>query len=193
VSFDAAYYLAQLQALLPPGIAWPREPGALSDTLAALAEEMARVDGRAEDLQDEADPRSTVELLGDWERAFGLPDPCTDLPDAYGERVDALVGKVTRIGGQSPSYFIAVAARLGFTVTITEFDPFTVDDTVGDVLSGEEWQFAWRVNAPAETVSYFTVDSYVTERLADWGNERLECAIARLKPAHTTVLYAYGA
>lgn len=193
MGFSAEYYQSHLQALLPPGLAWPRDEGALADTLRAIAEEMARVDGRAEDLLRESDPRGTVELLVDWERAFGLPDPCTDLPDTYAERIAPLVEKVTRIGGQSPGYFIAVAARLGFTVTITEFDPFTVDDTVDDSLTGEDWQFAWRVNAPAETVSYFTVDSYVTERLAEWGNERLECAIDRLKPAHTTVLYAYGA
>lgn len=192
MSYGVAFYIAQLQALLPPGIAWPVEQGALADTLGALAEEMARVDGRASDLREEADPRTTVELLADWERAFGLPDPCTELPDTYAERIAALVEKVGRVGGQSPAYFIGVAARLGYTVTITEFDPFTVDDRVDDRLYGEAWQFAWQVNAPAETVSYFTVDSYVTERLAEWGNVRLECAIDRIKPAHTTVIYAYG-
>lgn len=192
MAYPTSYYLGQLQALLPPGIAWPREEGTLLDTLNALAEEFARVDGRASDLREEADPRTTSELLPDWERAFGLPDPCVTIPDTYGERIAALVEKVTRIGGQSPAYFIAVAARLGFTITITEFNPFTVEKTVEDTLTGEAWQFAWRVNAPPATVTYFSVVSYVSEPLADWGNGGLECAITRLKPAHTTVLYAYA-
>ena len=192
MAHTAAHYLDDLKALLPPGIAWPRDGGTQDDVLGALAEELARVDARAADLLEEADPRTTAELLPDWERAFGLPDPCVDLPDTYGERIVALVEKMSRIGGQSPTYFIALAARLGFTVTITEFDPFTVEDTVEDTITGQDWQFAWQVNAPPETVTAFTVDGYVTEPLADWGNVRLECAIARLKPAHTTVLFAYA-
>lgn len=190
--FPAEHYLTQLRALLPPGIAWPRDDGDLGRTLAALAEELARVDARAWDLVDEADPRTTVELLPEWERAFGLPDPCVDQPDTYGERIDALVEKVTRIGGQSPAYYIAVAARLGYTVTITEFDPFTFASTFDELLYGQDWQFAWQVNAPEETVRFFEFTSGFDEPLADWGNGPLECVINRLKPAHTYVLFAYG-
>jgi uncharacterized protein YmfQ (DUF2313 family) len=186
------FYRAQLQALLPLGAAWPREEGVLTDMLSALAEEFARVDGRGADLLEESDPRTTTELLAEWERAFGLPDPCTAQADTYAERIADLVEKVTRIGGQSRAYFIALAARLGYTITLTEFDPFTVESVVEELLYDENWQFAWRVNAPAVAVTYFTTASYVTEPLADWGNERLECVINRVKPAHTIALFAYA-
>ncbi|MGE0487324.1 MAG: YmfQ family protein [Gammaproteobacteria bacterium] len=189
----AAQYREQLAALLPLGAAWPREgDSVLGRVLLAVADELARLDARAWDLVDEADPRTTVELLPEWERAFGLPDPCVDQPDTYGERIDALVEKVTRIGGQSPGYFIAVAARLGYTITITEFDPFTFASTFDELLYGQDWQFAWQVNAPEETVRWFEYTSGFDEPLADWGNEQLECVLTRLKPAHTTIIFAYG-
>ena len=41
-------------------------------------------------LIDESDPRSTLEMLNDWERAFGLPDSCTDAADTLAERQNAL-------------------------------------------------------------------------------------------------------
>lgn len=74
---DAEAYLRQFQAALPVGAAWPRAADAtLTQLLAALAGEFARADARSENLVDESDPRGTVELLIDWERAYGLPAPC---------------------------------------------------------------------------------------------------------------------
>lgn len=189
----AEHYLSQLQALLPEGAAWSREPDAtLTSVLTALAEEFARLDGNAVSLLDEADPRTTLDLLPEWERAFGLPDECADQVDTLAERREALTEKVTRIGNQSRQYYIDIASRLGYEVTITEFRGHTVLNAVNDPLYSIDWIFTWRVNAPEETVRNFTVVSGVNEPLADWGNEILECAIERVKPAHTNVLFAYG-
>ena len=189
----AEHYLSQLQALLPPGAAWPREDGqTLTEFLHALAEEFARIDGRASDIIREMDPRTVIEMLTDWERAYGLPDPCTQAADTIPERINVLYEKVIRVGDQSPQYFIDVAAQLGFEITITEFFPFTVGSLANELLYGQAWRFAWRVNAPAETVTLFDMRSGVDEPLRDWGNEILECVISRLKPAHTHVQFAYG-
>src|SRR3546814_16731414 len=99
---DRAAYLAQLQTLLPPGDAWPRDPDAvLTRMLDAFAAALAQVDGRAGDLITEADPRSTDELLEDWERVTGLPDPCAgDEQTAEGRR-GRVVKKLPNRGGQS--------------------------------------------------------------------------------------------
>lgn len=189
----ATAYREQLQALLPPGAAWPREPGAvLTQVLDALAEELARVDGRGDDLVAESDVRGATELLAEWERVLGLPDACTGAADTAVERRAAAHEKLTRLGGATPAYFIAVAARLGFTVTITEFRRHTVADDVVTPLRGVAWCYAWQVNAPAETVTVHTVQSTVADPLRDWGNAVLECVIGRLKPAHTHVLFAYA-
>lgn len=190
-------YLAQLQALLPQGPAWPREANAaLTQLLAAWADELARVDGRAADLIEEADPRTTAELLADWERVADLPDACVA---AYGitqttaQRRAALVAKLTTIGGQSAAYFISLAASLGYTISVTEFAPFTAGSDAGDDLTNGDWAYAWQVNAPQETIIEFSAGaSSAGDPLRAWGNELLECVIRRLRPAHTHVLFAYG-
>lgn len=69
--------LAELLALLPPGWALPK---ATDSRLAALltpqAEGLATIEGSVHALLAEADPRTTAALFEEWERAFGLPDPC---------------------------------------------------------------------------------------------------------------------
>lgn len=188
-------YLRQLQALLPPGPAWPKDDAAtLTRLFGALAAELSRVDGRAWQLVEEADPRTTGELFADWERVAGLPDACAE---AFGgtqtpaQRRAALVAKLVTLGGQTPAYFIGLAAALGYAITITEFRKHTVLSDVNYPLYNDAWHFAWQVNAALNTVTNFNVKSNVTEPLASWGNALLECVINRLKPAHTHVLFAY--
>ena len=74
--------------LLPQGQAWPREQGStLVQTCDGLSEYWGFVDGRAADLLErESDPRKTIELLPEWERAWGLPDPCFPSATTIGER-----------------------------------------------------------------------------------------------------------
>lgn len=185
-------YLKQLQALLPQGPAWSREPDAvLTKLLTAFAEEFARVDGRIDGLLNEADPRTTSELLEDWERVAGLPDLCTGIPETIAQRRELLVAKLTNTGGQSRQFFIDLAAKLGYDITITEFKRFRVTSRVNEQLTNADWSYAWRVNAQQDTVRTFRVNGRVSEPLATWGNQPLECMITRLKPAHTHVQFAY--
>ena len=188
-------YLSQLQALLPQGPAWPREPDALlTRLLDGFAEEFARIDARTDQLIDEADPRTTYELLADWERVAGLPGTCALLAGidlTVEQRRAALVAKITERGGQSRAYFIALAALLGFTITITEFHEYSVNDDIESALNGEDWNFAWQINAPLNTVIDMTVASNVDTPLSVWGNALLECALSKDKPAHTVALFAY--
>ena len=115
-------YAEALGNLLPTGAAWDRDPnGALGLLISALGQVWGDVDGRALDLlQIETDPRFTLELLGDWERAFGLPDPCIPVVQTLPERRAALVQKMTLQGGQSRAFFIVIAASLGYAITMTE-------------------------------------------------------------------------
>lgn len=188
-------YLAQLQALLPPGPAWSQDADApITRLLDGLAQELARVDGRALQLLEEADPRATAELFADWERAAGLPDACAV---AFGgdqttaQRRAALLGRLSAMGGQSAAYYVGLAAAIGYAITITEFHEHTVNDDVEHPLYGAAWIFCWQVNAALNTVIDITVDSTVDDPIAAWGNSLLECVIRRLEPAHTTVLFSY--
>lgn len=122
-------------SLLPQGQAWPKYPGTTLDLACrGLAEYWGFVDSRAADLLErESDPRYTIELLPDWERNWGLPDPCYTAPQTIGERQLALIMRMTMVGSQSRQFFIDVAAMLGYTITISEYRPFVVGmDRCGD-------------------------------------------------------------
>ena len=134
-------------------------------------------------------------MLPDWERVARLPDKCSGvLEETIQGRRHALLTKLTSTGGQSPGYFIGIAATLGYTVTIEEFRPFRVGRSrVGDSLTNGDWIFTWLVRAPEVSVTSFRVGtSAVGERLRTWGNDTLECKLNQLKPAHTIALFAYG-
>ncbi len=193
---DVGAYTAQLQQLLPTGAAWTRDPAAtLTAVLAALAAEFARVDARVDDLLTEIDPRSTYELLTDWERVLGLPDGCAPVLGTLAERRAGLIQKLAGLGGQTPAFFVALAAALGFDVVIHEFDSDVDDYSPGLDISGGKWRLVWRVEVLDQTD--FTVFragvSAAGDRLTEGGALDLECVIKRAKPAHTLVLFTYPA
>jgi len=194
VAISQAEYRQQLMDLLPPSDVLDKSVDSnLSKLLDAMAEEFARLDSRVDVLISEADPRTATEMLGDWERELALPGDCAPLEPSLMGRRDAVHSKLTERGGQSRQYFIDIAARLGFTITITEFRPFVASSLAGEVISnGTDWMYTWQVNAPAATVRPFVAGSGAGEALASWGNALLQCAISEDKPAHTHVNFAYG-
>jgi uncharacterized protein YmfQ (DUF2313 family) len=186
-------YAQTLRKLLPRGPAWRPEVGTrLAALLLGLAEELVRIDGRARALIEESDPRTTFEMLGEYERVYGLPDPCAGESQSTAQRRASLLQKITSLGGQTAAYYIGVAAVLGFEITITEFHSHTVIDDVTHPLYGIDWNYAWQVNAPLETIIYWTVDGSVDDPLSTFGNDQLECVLSDLKPAHTTIIHAYS-
>jgi len=128
-------YAEAMQALLPLGQAWPRHQ---DSTLMKVVRGLCRIWGDFEIrashlLEQESDPRITIELLPDWERNWGLPDPCYSAPQSVGERQFALVQRMTIEGAQSREFFIGIAADIGYTITISEYRPFFIAmDGCGD-------------------------------------------------------------
>jgi uncharacterized protein YmfQ (DUF2313 family) len=77
-------------------------------------------------------------------------------------------------------------------VTITEYQPHTCEHDCEYPVYDDPWAYAWQVNALLDTIRESTCESSCEDPLRSWGNTALECAIARLKPGHTTVLFAYN-
>jgi len=191
---DAFAYLQQLQALLPTGLAWVRFQSAyLSALLSAIAEEFARIDARIDDLINEADPRTTYELITDWERLLNLPDPCVTQDLTIDQRRAAIFSKLTMHGGQSRPYFIGLAEALGYAgATIDEYLPAYCDGFCDDSLWSEDDKWTWQLNLPSDGATYIaTCDGPCDVPLQSWGDEVIECRINQYKPGHTTVLFAY--
>jgi uncharacterized protein YmfQ (DUF2313 family) len=183
-------YYALLLALRPTGPAWPAD----DDHLRAMADGLARAHNRALGLLDEADPRTTLEMLGAWERNAGLPDECTGPVEGLEARRARLVQQITGRGGQSRAFYTSLAEGLGYPgTTIKEYRRMTCRSRVRSALNPDPWVHAWRLNVPAEAgIRRMTSRSRCNERLRTWGNAVLECVIRRLAPAHTNVLFSYG-
>ena len=196
MSHSVSEYAELLKKLLPPGSAFPRDPGTnLEKVLLGCAEEFARVEARGEFLAIDVVPASTVELLPDWERVAGLPDKCSgELEQTIQGRRNALVAKLSSTGGQSVGYFIEVARQLGYVIEIKEFRPFRAGlSAAGDALTNGDWVYTWKIDAPETTIIEFRAGiSAAGEPLRSWGNSALECKLNQLKPAHTVALFGYG-
>lgn len=194
VSLGADDFRAMLQNLLPQGPAWPRETDSVqSRILAGAADGLARVHALAALLTEvEADPRLTTLLLPEWERAYGLPDPCTPLSPSLPQRRAALLARIAAQGGASPAYFVSVAAALGFAITITEFPVFDTDSDVEAAINDEDWAFAWQVNGAGVTLQEIDVEEWTVEDpLTTWGNNTLTCTLRQIAPAHTILIFSF--
>jgi uncharacterized protein YmfQ (DUF2313 family) len=172
-------------AKLPVGEVWPRAPGT---TLYAFMSQIALVWARwaqrvAKFLLVEAFPPTSLDLLPDWERVLGLPEPCIPVEGlTVSERQLAVREKLARRpGGQSREYFTGIAIRLGYhepgpsayqfpatlpmpvgralRITITEYRPFMFGvSRLGDPrwrFSPPEMRFVWRVTVPGPRVTWF--------------------------------------
>jgi uncharacterized protein YmfQ (DUF2313 family) len=215
VQRTAAEYAQAFMALLPAGPAWPREPDrVLHSFISGLAgiwgDPVERLAALL--LTQESDPRSTVVLLPDWEEAFGLPDSCAPVPTSIGERQQALVAKMTLLGGQSRAFFIAAAAAIGYQISIREFSPFMCGvSRCGDTrwldaedggdgthyrweLGSPDMRFYWTVSVDSMRVTNFHCglgQTGVTPLLGFSLPADLECMLTRLKPAHTDLIFDY--
>lgn len=189
-------YLHQLQDLLPRGQAWTRDKDAnLTKVLGLIAGELQRVADRVDALHTEADPRTTLEMLEDWEHTAALPDTCASSASTYQERIAALVDKITRTGGQSPAFYIGIAERLGYEIEIEEFEPWICGwSECGEELNGgDDVRFQWlvRVLGP-RLIEFIAGASECGDALGDFIQaEDLECILRILKPAHTNLIVTY--
>ena len=190
-------WLAALQALLPPGRAFSREPGSvLTKALGAIAALLLAAQLRFEDLICQRDPRLATSLLPEWERTLGLPDACTPAGQTRIDRQLAAYQRYTEQGGQSRTYFIDLANKLGEAgTTITEHRPMTCNGHCNDALYGAADRFVFLLNLPraALNVRAMTCNSHCNSPLQQYTPSVIECVIKERKPAHTNVLFAYTA
>lgn len=195
--YSQSDYAAMIGQLLPQGAAWTREDGTvLAALVQALATEPARLDATAHELLAELDPQRTLQLLALWEEMCGLPDQCSQPGETVAERRAAVVLRLTAQGGQTPAYFADLATMMaGGACSVREYRPFRAGlSRAGDPLTNGAWPSCFAIKAPATPVRAFRAGrGCAGEPLRTWGNERLECVIRRLAPAHTTVKFHYGA
>lgn len=146
-------YLAAAQRLAPSGRAWPRtSKGIFTLYLSAVAAVAHRVHHALVTLFGrDLDPAQTVELLPEWERAFGITRR-----GSFDQRRANLVTVIGDPGGFTSAHYLALAASIGIVITTTVLGPFQ-----------------WRVNASA---SLSATDRAALEALINQNN-RVTCAV----------------
>lgn len=215
---DHAAYVHQYFARLPTGPVWPRRLGTtLHKLVTGVTAVAARFAARAAYfVHVEAFPPRANELLTDWERVLGLPEPClgVDVADlTIAERQAAIGEKLARRPGAQDRYYMrARAAALGYDVTITEYRPaqcaltqcgFQQSSEAGGKLlidgagcGTPAIRFVWRVTIAEPRLTWFAVgagggrcalDPLLTIARAD----DLECVLEKIKPAHTKLIFDY--
>jgi uncharacterized protein YmfQ (DUF2313 family) len=193
--------LPQVLALVPRGAAWGSDEygdgqGASPNQLGfwtAVASWSAASYARDADIAAQAFPSLVTWSLDDWESEYGLPDPCITDAQSTDQRLQALRAKFALIGASSPNYLICLAASLGYTVWIEEYNPLRCYDfRAGDRCFDLPWGDVFEVHAAVTTESVLRCDLFFAgDRLATWGNSELECAINTAKQPQTLAFFSY--
>ena len=200
VQWSAGDYAGVIAGHLPDGEAWPRDAdSSLMAWVSGCAQIWGDVSARAAALLVvEADPRLTAQMIDEWERAFGLPDPCVKRTLTLPERRVALVNKLTTQGGQSRQFFIDTAAALGYAISIREFRPFQFGlSSFGGkrgAFFGPMSRFFWRVTVtgPRLTRFQFGASSFGRDSFLEIVKAvDLQCVFTRWGPAQCTVVFNY--
>jgi Uncharacterised protein conserved in bacteria (DUF2313) len=70
-------------------------------------------------LAEELDPRTTTEMIGEWEEALSLPDPCLPVPATLAERRARIMLRLSMRRWTTAQDWHELAALFGLTITIT--------------------------------------------------------------------------
>lgn len=112
------YHLSHLM-LLPSGLAWSKDSGALKQLSEALTKAYGRVSEADDALEKEIFPETSSYLLEEYEEAFGLPE-CDSLGEqTIARRRQAVYAKDTLPGDLSAWGLEALCASYGFDVEIS--------------------------------------------------------------------------
>lgn len=200
-------YASLLKRLFPKGWAW-NFGDQFNSLIQSLAYEPARLEARTLDFMDELDPRTTFEMLDNWERLLQIPDECTPAGDpSIFERRVRVLQKLTTGGGQSITFYKLIAQQLGYDVSVVDVKNYK-DFRAGFARAGDEltnstnpdgsvsdagWVYTWQLKGPAALVRYFRAGQGTAgQPLVLFSNDTLECVIKKYSPAHTTVLFNFG-
>lgn len=158
----------------------------LSDLIDGLVVELSRIGVRTDDILLEMDPRTTVELLPDWERVADLPDPCAAAPVTIPDRQAALTARITSrggdTGGSTVAMLLAIAVELGYAdafVRRFHLPAFTCTSLCSDPLNSRNagWPFVYEIVLPHDD--------------GQTNGDIVKCQIDRTAMAHLGLTYSF--
>lgn len=198
--------LPQVLALTPRGAAWGRDEAGngqgASPVLLGLwrvvAASLAEIYTAAFETASQAIPSAITWSLDDWEVELGLPDSCVSIMGGDVARLAAIRAKWMASGNASPAYFICYARGFGSEITIEEPVAFTCDQSVcagEDQTSDLNLTTIWIVRPQKGVFGYFYPDLGqvdVTPLESFVVDKSLECAMRKVSPTHTHLIFDYS-
>ncbi len=184
-----------LLARLPDGFAFPNDLNTyVAARLRPVAEEWSRIEQAMESFEEELDPGTAINLLPDYLRVLG--------PDPYGrDELTLSLEQQSILAHQRwvdapiicPGYFVRVAADLGITITIEEFElPVCGEAHCGDELRAWLSQCVYLVTLPSDDVwDAICGASVCGDTLGGFTPSVLEPFIQDRTPLYTRPVFAY--
>jgi uncharacterized protein YmfQ (DUF2313 family) len=165
--------------------------GVLPDDLAVDGRSLDAAQAQAEILLEEMFPDTSVLLLPSWERICGITPPSGA---SIQSRQAAVLAQLRSTPGDiKKPYFIALAARLGYTITIVNYVPFMSGwGRAGDSLYITLAPYIWIVTVVGTPVYHFRAgQSAAGEALTSWPSQgALQALLNNLKPADVCMVFA---
>jgi len=182
---------ANLLALLLPPVSYTPSAPTLAGELAAEGQALDAAQHSANRVTAAVTPYFAEQLLPDWERVCGITPPAGA---GYQQRLQAVLAKLAETGGLSIPYFTRLAAALGYSITITEPQPFQAGiGQAGGRIELPEVVFVWRVDVAGGTQLFAFAAGLGSagDALTTFGEPVIESLFNDLKPAHTFVYFTY--
>lgn len=150
----------------------------LEKLIAALSDELQRIEIRGNDLITESISRQTSELITEFEKELDIPEEGLSLAATYPERRNEIYSKLLTLGGQDKPYYTDIIYNLGYKIYIGEYQP----SWVGSFECGDPIQIQLMIY-------YFVVG--VLPNTSINLLDALVRMINKYKPAHTRALFSF--
>ena len=183
----------QICKLLPSGQAWIKAPSTnLYRTVALFAGALQRAIDFCAYAQRDTFPTTCVDSLSAWQSSCNLPDPLCP-PLTTQQQFQQMVSRVENLGGQSPAYFVQVAAKIGYTITIQE----CAQARAGLSRAGQaqSWyvggDFVWIVNVANAALYQFRAGLNRAGQPLDTASDTrwLQYELDRIAPSQTQIVW----
>ncbi|MDR1946434.1 MAG: DUF2313 domain-containing protein [Desulfovibrio sp.] len=179
-SLPASPHGGLLRALLPP-VSYDTQADLIAVSCTADGLTLDRARDAALEVLRGLTPFADYGWMQDYERVYGLPNPCFVGPIDYDMRVVQLAIALKERAGISKEYYYWLAQVFGYDIDIQEFRPFVAGSKAGEILSNGDWQFVWIVHVKIygtylDIVHYepFTAVSHAGDALTNWSWANVE-------------------